>query len=492
MTECRPPPHQTGEPARARRSDEEIARRLEQRTGKRIDELIVGLGIGPIKIGPLELEQRLIENCTIKPDVMDDTEHPVIDEVLVPHPYRPDAYVREAHVGPEKKIAADKEAGEAAVRDHILGGLTAGLGGLAANRAPSPPRRSTPRASRPGGSTGVKPPAIGGAAAANDHTPVKPQAPATRSAPPPMKQTPAQPHRGRVDDHPLIAGKPANDVTRPSNVVPIRPPAQPETPAPHGEITLDMTGSTGNRWGRGQPARNAGGGGHQGRTPASRKITSQPSVPPGRTQPEPANRLTPSRSTTRSRSPGQPVSRVRPTAPTTKNAPHSSDSTTKWPPDAPRGPKPAFGEPGAAEWRYARYRQTCAARGKSPQECLPFGEWKPLYFDTAAAGGRPGRRGGAEQVAAKRQLTSTEGVRETEDVRLGNRYPDGVASQPNPAGGRDYFEVGKMLENGIPEARERVKLQEEIDALAPNDTITFVDKTNTANRITYRSGDSVE
>ncbi len=122
---------------------------------------------------------------------------------------------------------------------------------------------------------------------------------------------------------------------------------------------------------------------------------------------------------------------------------------------------------------------------------LSFEEYVAEHYSQVEAGNRPGRRGGKEQVAAKEKLTEAEGVQETENVKLGKNYPDGVSPKPNAAGGRDYFEVGKMLKKGIPEARERPKLQAEIDSLGPNDSITFVDKMDTSNRITYRKGDTI-
>ncbi|HEY0641231.1 MAG TPA: hypothetical protein VGD67_26685 [Pseudonocardiaceae bacterium] len=163
-------------------------------------------------------------------------------------------------------------------------------------------------------------------------------------------------------------------------------------------------------------------------------------------------------------------------------------ATDGWPPPRPAGPKPPFGEAGAAEWRYERYRYTMGKKGKSAADCLPFPQWRDTHYKAAAAGGRPGRRGGAQQVAAKEQLT-TEGVQEVENVRLGGRFPDGVATKPNAAGGKAYFEVGKMLQSRMPEARERTKLQDQINALGPSDTITFVSKENPGDRITYRAGD---
>jgi hypothetical protein len=64
--------------------------------------------------------------------------------------------------------------------------------------------------------------------------------------------------------------------------------------------------------------------------------------------------------------------------------------------------------------------------------------------------------------------------------------------KPNTRGGKDYAEVGQMLKNGRPEARERLKLAEEVKALGENDTITFVDKNDITRRVTYRRGDRVQ
>ena len=158
-------------------------------------------------------------------------------------------------------------------------------------------------------------------------------------------------------------------------------------------------------------------------------------------------------------------------------------------PAAPtRSAKPAFDAPEAADWRYRRYVEKAQARGS--KEPLGFDEWKTRHFDPAAAGGRPGRVGGPQQVSAKEAL-EREGIRRVENVRLGNRYPDGVATTPNPAGGTDYYEVGTMLKKGMPEARERVKLADEINVLGRDDTVSFVDKVDPANRIRYGPGDDV-
>jgi hypothetical protein len=159
-----------------------------------------------------------------------------------------------------------------------------------------------------------------------------------------------------------------------------------------------------------------------------------------------------------------------------------------WPVPAPTGKKPRIDEPGAAEWRYQRYLHEQSTNGKTLDDVLSKDEWIERYFKPTALGGRPGRSGGVEQMSAKRALRE-EGIRIVENVELGGRYPDGIRPTPNGFGGTDYFEVGRMLNNGLPEARERVKLVDELRALKADDTVTFVDRGNPMRRVTYRVED---
>jgi uncharacterized protein (DUF433 family) len=46
-----------------------------------------------------------------------------------------------------------------------------------------------------------------------------------------------------------------------------------------------------------------------------------------------------------------------------------------------------------------------------------------------------------------------------------------------------------MLQNGIPEARERLKIADEIPALGEKDSVTFVYKMDISRRISYYRGD---
>jgi hypothetical protein len=154
-------------------------------------------------------------------------------------------------------------------------------------------------------------------------------------------------------------------------------------------------------------------------------------------------------------------------------------------PTRPPRPKPSVTEPNAAEWRYQEYVAKQTAKGKPVKGP---DQWYEENFLPSFRGDRPGRLGGAQQVKAKQQLLANENVQPVENVKLGNRFPDGV--KPNANGGTDYFEVGTMNKNGLPESRELTKIGDEIPALGPDDTVTFVDKNNINRRITYRPGDS--
>ena len=162
---------------------------------------------------------------------------------------------------------------------------------------------------------------------------------------------------------------------------------------------------------------------------------------------------------------------------------------SEWKPKPPEGIKPNLNDINAAEWRYQRYQYEQYQAGKQEQDILTFEIWKERYFNPAAQGGRPGRPGGSQQVAARQALVN-EGFKNVENVELGGRYPDMV--RYNLEGSIDYIEVVEMLQNGMPEARERFKIADEIPALGEKDSVTFVDKMDISRRISYYRGDDVE
>jgi hypothetical protein len=177
--------------------------------------------------------------------------------------------------------------------------------------------------------------------------------------------------------------------------------------------------------------------------------------------------------------------------PDTKQPPVEMPQEGGWPPEAPKGKKPKIDAPDAAKWRYQRYRYGKYKKGAAQKDVLKPGQWMEDYFKKVQKGGRPGRRGGKLQLEAK-DVLKKEGIEIVEDVNVGGRYPDGVKPGPNPKGGTDYYEVGKMLKEGIPESRERIKIDDEIKGMGDNDTVTFVDSANPAKRVTYTKGSTAK
>ncbi|HET7014633.1 MAG TPA: hypothetical protein VFI65_12030 [Streptosporangiaceae bacterium] len=114
-----------------KRTDEQVKAELEKRTGKSYEELVLSLGRGPIaNISPREVEQKLLENGTIKPILPDNSKHTVIDNVIQQHPTNADRYVTVGVVGRPEAVDAMKKAGADEVRERTLSGLTAGLAGM--------------------------------------------------------------------------------------------------------------------------------------------------------------------------------------------------------------------------------------------------------------------------------------------------------------------------------------------------------------------------
>lgn len=163
----------------------------------------------------------------------------------------------------------------------------------------------------------------------------------------------------------------------------------------------------------------------------------------------------------------------------------TTDPATGWPPSGPVGPKPGKDAPGGDQWRYQRYLKQQYNKGKGADDVLDFDTWKDRHFDKL----RPGRHGGPAQVAAKDYLASEHGVERVENVRLGPQFVDGV--RDNTEGGKDYFEVGKATQGGLPVSRERIKLANEVPALNPEDNLHFVDESNPdqSQWWTYHNGD---
>ncbi|GGU16925.1 hypothetical protein [Streptomyces lateritius] len=120
-----PPPKPEGPDSR---TDSDVREELEKRTGKSFNDLVLGLGRGPIdpsKVSPREVEREL----GLRPIQMETKEPVVIDGVPTPHRSQPDRFITVGRVGPKSEIDAKKAAGQQAVRDASFQGLASGVAG---------------------------------------------------------------------------------------------------------------------------------------------------------------------------------------------------------------------------------------------------------------------------------------------------------------------------------------------------------------------------
>jgi hypothetical protein len=120
-----------------KRTDEQIGKELEQRTGKSVGELILSLGKGPVQINMRDLEKALEANGTIKHRTEDNTPPKVIDNVIVQHPYQPGRLITEGKVGTEADVDRAKQQGREEAIQGIWGGIKSAVGGLAAKGSAS-------------------------------------------------------------------------------------------------------------------------------------------------------------------------------------------------------------------------------------------------------------------------------------------------------------------------------------------------------------------
>ncbi|WP_238072332.1 hypothetical protein [Rhodococcus zopfii] len=167
------------------RTPDQIKKDIESKTGVSIGDLSKILDIYPGEgsanwIGDIEAkleELGVLPPAAGSPPKVDGEDYsgPVLDEVLVPHPYMPGRFISEAQYGPADKIQAAKEAGQEAVREQVLRGLAGGLAGIrtgqdafgTANRAAAvdhrpaaaqqAPQSGSPNNSEPPGRSGGPP-----------------------------------------------------------------------------------------------------------------------------------------------------------------------------------------------------------------------------------------------------------------------------------------------------------------------------------------------
>jgi hypothetical protein len=161
---------------------------------------------------------------------------------------------------------------------------------------------------------------------------------------------------------------------------------------------------------------------------------------------------------------------------------YDTDEAVEFLKKTPVREKPKADSPSGEKYRWGRYASRPSGRKQS------FAEWRKSSFEPAKKGGRPGRGGGPPQKGRRQQLARDEGYENIESVALGDRYPD-MRKQIGD-GTYEYVEVGKMNLDGIPCAREAVKLKEEIPHLDEGEKLTFVG--SDGRRVTYKSGESAD
>ncbi len=159
-------------------TDQSLKQEIEHRTGKTVEDLWLQLGRGPTAIDLRELLRSLYSNGTLKPEIHDGHDEDIVqDEVVQPHPYRPDRFQLVTIVGPAASVEQRRTAGLQASLDHIRGGLSAGAGAVkgssSAGLVQTPGRAvygkpstvaSAPGPSKPSAPPSVGPPAPGGSA----------------------------------------------------------------------------------------------------------------------------------------------------------------------------------------------------------------------------------------------------------------------------------------------------------------------------------------
>ncbi|MGW1245200.1 eCIS core domain-containing protein [Streptomyces bobili] len=119
------------------RTDEEIRRELELRSGVPFSELVLRLRRGPINITPRKLEAELRKEG-IRLPTMDTSEPVVIDEVLVPHEYQDRRFVTQPVIGRASAVDRAKEAGQQTVRDAYVSGAAEVVQGTRAGARSNP------------------------------------------------------------------------------------------------------------------------------------------------------------------------------------------------------------------------------------------------------------------------------------------------------------------------------------------------------------------
>ena len=219
-----------------KRSDQEITKTIEARTGKAFGVLMTELGHGPLTLSPYDLEETLYANGTLKRPILDNKPQVVMDEVLEQDQYNADRIRGVARIGTEANIAAKKEGGQKMALDRIQSNLMAAAGGIQKGSAsaglvkPVQPADNDPKASpRVGAKQPQVSPVVGGVG--------KQSTPATaNTAPASVKSDTGTPaaatsatNSGTTGQQPV-----AQQQTKPNGPTPTTKPSKPATTTPAG------------------------------------------------------------------------------------------------------------------------------------------------------------------------------------------------------------------------------------------------------------------
>jgi hypothetical protein len=172
---------------------------------------------------------------------------------------------------------------------------------------------------------------------------------------------------------------------------------------------------------------------------------------------------------------------------------------TGWPPQSPEGQKPDITEPGAAQWRYQRYRWEQYTQGKPQEKVAPWRTWYDRYFKQVELGNRPGRQGSQAHIKDVEANNRPNGLED--NALIGGRVPDGTGEPGQPVtirgqeivpegNGRVIVESDHTVWDGrIPDSAARAQLRD-IRRGDPDATIVLTDTDNPgAAPIIYRPGE---
>jgi RHS repeat-associated protein len=108
------------------RSENAITQEIETRTGQKLTDIALDLGLGPATIDVHEIENLLYANGTLRERQQDRSEEISLDEIITPHPYLNRHFVRIARYGKKREIERDKAYGKGIFDRTFIDGLISG------------------------------------------------------------------------------------------------------------------------------------------------------------------------------------------------------------------------------------------------------------------------------------------------------------------------------------------------------------------------------